>query len=166
MSSKTGGPAMTHLRVAIAVAVIATTLVIPPARGGQGKGGLFKARNESGVAHTINVGGFPVIAPDNPFFLDLGTNGRRCVTCHQPADNMSVSAAGIAHRFEATDGKDPIFRLVDGANSPLADVSTLEQRRQAYSMLVTKGVIRIGIPVPANAEFTLAEVADPYGYAG
>jgi hypothetical protein len=88
------------------------------------------------------------------------------VTCHQPADNMSVSAASVAERFEKTSGEDPIFRLNDGANSPLADVSTREQRRQAYSMLRTKGVIRIGLPVPENAEFVLAAVADPYGYAG
>jgi hypothetical protein len=33
-------------------------------------------------------------------------------------------------------------------------------------MLLTKGVIRVGLPVPANAEFVLAEVVDPYGYAG
>jgi hypothetical protein len=33
-------------------------------------------------------------------------------------------------------------------------------------MLLTKGVIRVGLPVPENAEFTLAAVADPYGYAG
>ena len=79
---------------------------------------------------------------------------------------MSVSAASVAKRFEKTSGEDPIFRLNDGANSPLADVSTREQRRQAYSMLRTKGVIRVGLPVPANAEFILAAVADPYGYAG
>ena len=33
-------------------------------------------------------------------------------------------------------------------------------------MLLTKGVIRIGLPVPENAEFVLSEAADPYGYAG
>ncbi len=157
---------MTRLRVGCAVAIVAITAIIPLARGDQDHGRAFKAKNESGEARTINVAGFPVVAADNPFFLDLGTNGRRCVTCHQPAENMTVSVAGIVERFEATSGKDPIFRLNDGANSPLADVSTREQRRQAYSMLLTKGVIRIGLPVPGNAEFVLAEAADPYGYAG
>jgi cytochrome c peroxidase len=157
---------MTHFRVSLAVAVVTVTAVIPLAHGDGDNGRAFKAKNESGEARTINVAGFPVVAPDNPFFLDLGTNGRRCVTCHQPAENMSVSAASVAKRFEATSGKDPIFRLNDGANSPLADVSTREQRRRAYSMLLTKGVIRVGLPVPENAEFILAAVADPYGYAG
>jgi hypothetical protein len=32
-------------------------------------------------------------------------------------------------------------------------------------MLLNKGVIRIGLPIPANAEFALVAAADPYGYA-
>jgi hypothetical protein len=32
-------------------------------------------------------------------------------------------------------------------------------------MLLTKGLIRVGIGVPSNAEFELIEVDDPYGYA-
>src|SRR5262249_2504247 len=64
------------------------------------------------------------------------------------------------------DGTDPIFRTVDGSNSPAADVSTVEARRSAYSMLLNKGLIRIGIAIPANAEFDLVAVDDPYGYGG
>jgi hypothetical protein len=44
-------------------------------------------------------------------------------------------------------------------------VSTLEARRKAYSMLLTRGLIRVGIGIPANAEFELAAVDDPYGFA-
>jgi hypothetical protein len=32
-------------------------------------------------------------------------------------------------------------------------------------MLLSKGVIRVGLPVPADAEFELTDVDDPYGYA-
>jgi len=88
------------------------------------------------------------------------------VTCHQPDNNMTVTPAGVQARFEATAGTDPIFRTNDGSNSPLADVSTVAARRAAYSMLLTKGVIRVGIAIPANAEFELLAVTDPYGYAG
>ncbi len=95
-----------------------------------------------------------------------GVNGRRCVTCHEPANNVSVSAASVRARFEATGGTDPIFRTHDGSNSPLADVSTVEARRAAYSLLLSKGVIRVGLPIPAGAEFELAAVDDPAGYAG
>src|SRR5712692_10298685 len=106
---------------------------------------VFDAPNGSGRVRTINAAGFPVVAVDNPFFLDLGANGRRCVTCHQPAENMSVSPPGIQARFDATDGDDPIFRPNDGSNSPLADISTVDARRAAYSMLLTKGLIRVGL---------------------
>ena len=129
-------------------------------------GTVFTVTNESGRAATINVAGFAVVARVNPFFLDLGVNERRCVTCHQPSDNMTVTPASLRARFDATEGTDPIFRINDGSNSPLADVSTVDRRRAAYSMLLTKGLIRVGIAVPANAEFELLAVTDPYGYAG
>src|SRR5207237_10423938 len=77
-------------------------------------GSIYTVHNESGMARTINVAGFPVVAESNPFFLDLGVNGRRCVTCHEPTNNMSVSAAGLRARFEATDGTDSIFRTNHG----------------------------------------------------
>ncbi|MGA9423094.1 MAG: hypothetical protein WBW61_12075 [Rhodanobacteraceae bacterium] len=105
------------------------------------------------------------IDTDNPFFQDLGSNGRTCNICHRQAEGWTVSAAEVRARFDATDGTDPIFRPVDGANSPLADVSTIDARRRAYSMLLNRGVIRIGLPIPANAEFTLTAVDDPYGFA-
>ena len=60
---------------------------------------------------------------------------------------------------------DPIFRLNDGSNSPDADVATVDGRRSAYSMLLTKGLIRVGIGIPDNAEFELIGVDDPYHFA-
>ena len=149
--------------------VVAGALVVPWARGADSAGphgSVYTVDNESGKARTINVAGFPVVAEANPFYLDLGANGRRCVTCHEPNNNMGISAAGVQARFEATGGTDPIFRTNDGSNSPLADVSTVEARRAAYNMLLTKGLIRVSISIPANAEFELVSVHDPYGYAG
>lgn len=149
--------------------VVGGWLVAPSARGQSGDRERVSAvtvANESGAARTINVSGGPVVDDGNPFFLDLGINGRRCVTCHQPDENMGVSAAGVQARFRATRGTDPIFRTNDGSNSPLADVSTHDARRAAYSMLLRKGVIRVGLSIPANAEFELVAVRDPYGYAG
>ena len=102
----------------------------------------------------------------NLFFQSAGTNGRSCVTCHQPNDAWTIIPSHVQARFDATGGLDPIFRTNDGSNSPLAHVSTVEARRDAYSMLLTKGLIRVGISIPANAEFELVKVEDPYGYAG
>jgi mono/diheme cytochrome c family protein len=110
----------------------------------------------------LNLGG-PTDTATNPFFQDLGSNGRRCVTCHQASDAFSVTPPHIRERFEATQGTDPIFRPVDGANCPTADVSTVEERREAYSLLLTRGLIRIGIAVPANADFQVMSVFNRYG---
>ena len=64
--------------------------------------------------------------------------------------------------FQATQGTDPVFRPVDGANCPSADVSTATARSSAYSLLLSKGLIRISLPVPANADFSIVSVTDPY----
>jgi cytochrome c peroxidase len=127
-----------------------------------GDGGL-NSRNESGVARTVSSAGF--IDQSGAFFQDLGTNGRRCVTCHQPGEGWAISAKGVRQRFDDTDGRDPIFRLVDGSNSPTADVSTVAKRRRAYSMLLSKGLIRVERPVPPAAEVELVAAGAPYNYA-
>ncbi len=136
----------------------------PP--GGRDGMDAFKVQNFSdptGVITSINVHGS--IASSSPFFMPLGTNGRTCASCHQPSQGWSITPAQVQARFNATQGTDPIFALVDGANSPLEDVSTLAARQSAYSELLNKAVIRIGRPIPTNAQFTLSAVDDPYGFA-
>jgi hypothetical protein len=105
------------------------------------------------------------IDSDNPFFQSFGNNGRSCNSCHRQAQGWSITPDELRQRFSKTNGTDPIFALVDGAVSPLADVSSVYARRNAYAMLLSRGVIRIGLPIPANAEFRLTKVDDPYGYA-
>jgi cytochrome c peroxidase len=119
--------------------------------------------NPSGYAATYSTAGF--IDTANPFFQNLGSNGRSCASCHQQGEGWTVTPEGVQRRFHASRGTDPIFRLNDGANSPAADVSTVAARRAAYSMLLSKGLIRVGIGIPENAEFDLFKVDDPYGYA-
>ena len=115
----------------------------------------------SGSFATFNTTGDIDIT--GPFFQDLGTNGRRCVTCHQASDAWSVTPPHIQERFEATHGTDPIFRPNDGSGCPTQDVSTEEARRQAYRLLLSTGLIRIEVAVPANAEFTVLNSDNPYG---
>jgi cytochrome c peroxidase len=95
----------------------------------------------------------------------LGTNGRTCGTCHQKQNGWTVSAADVRDRFADSAGTDPIFRLVDGATCPTDNVSTLGAKRRAYKLLLDKGLIRIGLPLPSapNLEFSVADVDDPYG---
>ena len=154
--------------------LIAVCLVVAPAAAwvasGQseedasGRNALAPFVNATGVARTYSTAGH--IDTGNPFFQNLGTNGRACVTCHQPATGWTITPAEVRQRFERTGGLDPIFRTKDGSNSPLADVATVETRRNAYSMLLDKGLIRVGIGIPAGAEFTHESADDPYGFAG
>lgn len=121
-------------------------------------------KNEFGWARNYSTAGFIDTSTNNPFFKPFG-NGRSCGTCHDPAEGFTITPKGLQDRFARTNGDDPIFRQVDGTNSPNAPVGTLEEKRAAYSMLLDKGVIRIGLKIPANAQFELVSVQDPYGYA-
>ena len=123
----------------------------------------FPFQNQTGASTTISTDG--AIDLTNEFFQDLGTNGRRCATCHQPSEGWTITPKGLQDRFESTGGKDPIFRTNDGSNSPNADVATVQARRNAYSMLLTKGLIRVGLAIPINAEFELIAADDPYHFA-
>jgi len=148
--------------------LIATVLLAVPtiawiASGDDERGLLEPFANPTGAVQTFSTAGH--IDTDNPFFQELGTNGRTCFTCHQPQSGWTITPAGVRARFQSTHGLDPIFRTNDGSVSPFADVSTFEARRSAYGMLLTKGLIRIGLGIPSNAEFRLSDVADPYSYA-
>jgi hypothetical protein len=102
------------------------------------------------------------ITSNNAFFRDMGLNGRTCFTCHQPQSGWSVVPHDIAERFERSRGTDPIFRLVDGATCPSDNVSSLRDKRKAYGLLLDKGLVRVGLAIPATAEFVLTSVNDPY----
>jgi len=121
------------------------------------------AINKHGLDRTFSTAGF--IDFGNAFFKKFGTNDRTCASCHAPMEGWTITPEGVKKRFRETQGLDPLFRLVDGANSPNADVSTVGKRRKAYSMLLNKGNIRVGIGVPTDAEFELVEADDPYGFA-
>jgi hypothetical protein len=105
------------------------------------------------------------LTSSNAFFKDMGTNGRTCFTCHQPQSGWSIVPDDVVERFERSRGSDPIFRLVDGATCPSDDVSTLRAKRRAYELVLKRGLIRIGLSIPATAEFKVEVKSgdDPYG---
>src|SRR5215831_8106246 len=118
--------------------------------------------NPGGASSTYSTTG--AIDLTGPFFQSLGTNGRSCGSCHRPSQGMSVSAANIQQRFIASDGLDPIFRPVDGANCNHGlDFSTVAARTDAYSLLRTRGLIRIGITIPVTADFVITNAENRYG---
>ena len=125
----------------------------------------------TGVVETYNLAA-PTNTATNPFFQSLGTNGRACATCHEPRSAWGVSAQSIQLRFMLSGGTDPIFRVVDGATCSSDDVSTFFKRIKAYQLLLSKGLIRIFLPLPATQlgsnpplprDFEITAINDPYG---
>jgi hypothetical protein len=135
-----------------------------------GDGRLFppfvEYRNEFGSVRTLNVGG-PTETKGHPFFTPLGNNGRACVTCHQPADGMSLSAATAKVRWARTQGKDPLFAAIDGSNCPHLP----QEKESSHSLLLERGLIRVFRPWPPmdlegraiDPQFTIEVVRDPTG---
>lgn len=147
------------LRIAIALSVLvfmAGTAVVGTTRSPNMK----LQPNPTGAAQTFSSNG--AIDLGSAFFKNMGTNGRTCGSCHREAEGWSITPADVQARFETSNGLDPIFRFNDGAVCPTADVSTLEARRKAYGLLLAKGLIRVSLSIPPNAEFQLVSVDDPY----
>lgn len=116
--------------------------------------------NSNGKMGVLNASGM-VKTEGHPFFTPLGTNGRACVNCHQPAWGMSVSADGLQNRWRMTDGQDPVFAAFDGSNCP----NLPQADKKSHSLLLNRGLIRIPISWPPKngAEFTIEVVNDPTG---
>jgi len=113
----------------------------------------------TGAIATYNSGGRVDTA--GTFFQSLGTNGRSCSSCHAIDQAMSISPPKIQALFERTRGRDPLFAAVDGANCTNAKTGD----RNGHSLLLNHGLIRIPLVLPANAQFTISLVRDPYGCA-
>ena len=120
---------------------------------------LLPFQDPSGIFRTFSSGPIDL---SNPFFTKLGTNDRTCASCHDASDGWSITPLHLQRRFQISQGSDPVFRAVDGANCPSDDVSTLAARTSAFSLLRNKGLIRMKLPVPANAEFVIISISDPY----
>jgi hypothetical protein len=74
---------------------------------------------------------------------------------------MSLNPTAVQALFVSSGGADPLFDAVDGANCPTAAAGSSSAR----SLLLNYGLIRIGVTVPATAQFTISVVSDPYGCA-
>ncbi len=109
----------------------------------------------------------PVTARHNSFFQPLGSNGRACVTCHQPSNAMSLSTETLQERWKDTEGKDAVFAAIDGSNCP----NLPQSQKSSHSLLLQRGLFRIYLPwptvdssgTPIKPEFTIEVVRDPTG---
>lgn len=135
-----------------------------------GEGGVFPATadydNSEGTLRVLLSGG-AMATKDHAFFTPQGPEGRACVTCHQPADGMALSAQTARQRWDDTGGKDPLFAAYDGMNCPALPAGD----RASHSLLLDHGLIRIQRPWPpkdgdgrpVKPDFTIEVVRDPWG---
>jgi hypothetical protein len=120
----------------------------------------------SGTLGVLNASG-SVKTDGHPFFTSLGTNGRACVSCHQPAWGMSLSVTALTDRWRESSGKDPVFAAFDGSNCP----NLPQEKESSHSLLLKRGLFRIPLAwPPRNADgsakpvdFTIEVVRDPIG---
>src|SRR3989442_4293965 len=120
----------------------------------------------SGQLRLLNKSG-EVQTKGHPFFTPLGSNGRSCVTCHQPNSAMSLSLDLIRLRWADSNGKDPIFAAVDGSNCP----DLPQDKEESHSLLLERGLFRIALPWPPvtasgqllKSDFRIEVVRDPTG---
>ena len=95
------------------------------------------------------------------FFQSLGMNGRSCASCHRVDQAMSLSSSGVQALYRQSHGTDPLFSAIDGANCPTDDVT----KAASHSLLLNRGLIRVGLTLPTNREFSISVFHDPYGCA-
>lgn len=157
-----------HLVLATATAAFAAAVAVaqtaaPDRWWKPGEGRIFPAQLDypdgNGTLRLLLDGG-AIATKDHPFFTAIGPNGRACVTCHQPADAMSLSAESAARQWERVGAKDPLFAAGDGSNCP----SLPQGERASHSLLIDHGLIRIARPWPPKGvtpDFTIAVVRDP-----
>lgn len=120
---------------------------------------LTRSADDTGVLATLNLNGRTDTR--GAFFRSLGTNGRSCASCHVAEQGFSVTPSEVRVRFARTHGRDPLFAAVDGANCPNAR----DGDAAARSLLLKSGLIRVGLPLPESAQFSITVVHDPYGCA-
>jgi hypothetical protein len=169
---------LTRFRPVLGIALASTTVTFavvaaqsgPDSWWAPGQGtplaGFSTYPNDRGQVGVFNASG-TYDTKGHPFFEPIGTNGRACVTCHQPSDAMSLSVRSVRERWQVTGGRDPLFAAVDGMNCP----NLAAADPQSHSLLLERGLFRIALPWPPRRpdgsaiepEFTIEVVRDPTG---
>ena len=120
--------------------------------------------NSAGVAETFHTSG--VIDRTNPFFQNMGTNGRTCETCHDSRSAWTTSAKVMTDLFESTAGTHPLFvSLHDSGTRPDAPTGNIQQKRAAFKTLLDFGVHRFTRTNHVGIDYDVIAVDDPWGWS-
>ncbi len=125
-------------------------------------GQIFTNPNGSHSTYSTRDGAFLDTA--NAFFQPLGTNDRACASCHQVEDAHGPqrgARSGALRKLLRSRSDLPARRRLEQPHRRRFDDA--RTRRDAYSLLLSKGLIRVQLPVPATAQFEVIAVDDPYG---
>jgi cytochrome c peroxidase len=147
------------------LAVVIGVVMLGPGVGAKSNDSIpnnHPAQNPGGHSATYSTQG--AVDLTGEYFQAQGTNGRSCVSCHIPEEAWAINPGTLQRLFDETGGTHPVFNALD-ANNPNLDLSTVEARVAAYSMLLTRGVFRRGGALAANREWDLVAVDDPHGFA-
>lgn len=121
----------------------------------------YPIKNSNGLAATYSTQGY--VDLESEFATPQGSNGRSCITCHTPEDGWSLTAATAQRLFDETDGLHPLFNIRDANRRDQSDVSTLEARKESFSMLLQGKFVR-NRAIPDGAEFECIDFDDPFDF--
>jgi hypothetical protein len=99
------------------------------------------------------------------YFQAQGANGRSCGSCHIAGEAWAITSGTLQHLFDETGGTHPVFNPLDANNPLTGNFSTVEGRRAAYSMMLSRGVFRRGGALRSPREWNLIVAEDPHGFA-
>jgi hypothetical protein len=116
--------------------------------------------DSAGLGASFHPAGY--IDLSNNFFTPQGTNGRDCGTCHTPEDGWSLKPSTATLMFTLTDGMHPLFANNLDTDTPTADMSTVEARWNATTML-RQGKFTRRVAPPAVRDYEVTAASDPFG---
>ncbi|HEY0990442.1 MAG TPA: hypothetical protein VGD80_25490 [Kofleriaceae bacterium] len=116
--------------------------------------------DDAGFSSSFHSAGH--VALNGNFFTPQGTNGRHCGTCHVPEDGWSITPATVVALFNASEGLDPIFVNHLDTDTPTSDMSTVQARWNATTML-RQGKFTRKVSPPAVRDYTVTAASDPFG---
>lgn len=120
--------------------------------------------NLAGIAATSHTSG--VIDRTNPFFENMGANGRTCESCHDSRAAWTTSAILSTLLFEFTGATHPLFvSLHDTGNRPDAPYTTMSEKRAALTTLLRHGVNRFTTTNHVGIDYDVTAVSDPWGWS-
>jgi len=122
-----------------------------------------QVRNGAGIAEAYSpLGSLAQLEQTNPFFADLGSNGRTCASCHGLEGGWTTSAA--QQMWNESNGTDPLFMFTfDNGKCAASDISTKAKRKAAMKLTLERGSVRAGQQrVLPTAEFEVTSLDDPY----